>query len=647
MARGAPNDFGPVVSTVICCVDIFLVKLAEATVVIACGMPTSPPEPLKSQREDDSLRGSSQLPDGWKALPISLGSGRLSSAAKRLCIQLMFAVYIIGPSLDSTIDPWNDSANSRLHQVMKAMDECALQESVDETATAFCNAIVAHKRVIYAMIVSLFCATDQQLCRSSAQSPLKPRTFGNLLELISVIVGHGESVELGAIVHLDAAQNILFRWSNIVPWSWKTWDDPRVAGSDCIVRLTATWLYHVDCPDIINSILMEHAAIASSAMVRLLEYCFSYICQEKETRRKNLQRVLSQTCRAMTFLLRHHTINNWAYSLARHKEIAKYMLGTFVFLDSDEKDISVKTTILEGLTLLQRGGALQNAVLSLCTIPHKDDQLRFTVKLDDVILQSRKCVMSGQMFDTENVRLNVCFLTLTWYNGASKYIPRQSFVYLLRSLVNYLEIDDNDTLRGSVVTAFSVLGGELNSRTKELEEDTIWEFFVTSNRSNLGVAASFAHYVLTSGCTSDSLRCAEAWDYLRDVLTLIIGRHFTGEEEAAALLVCDLICVALFTLIQSNSLSIQFILSSPWTMSLCSDLKELLKNGRNAELDYNEMLKRRMSSAGKMLLDLIYLKLKSHENGQMPLEIFTPEQIRVQLISYHNCCALILMPASV
>lgn len=33
------------------------------------------------------------------------------------------------------------------------------------------------------------------------------------------------------VEHLDAPQTILLRWGNVVPWSWITWDDQRIANT--------------------------------------------------------------------------------------------------------------------------------------------------------------------------------------------------------------------------------------------------------------------------------------------------------------------------------------------------------------------------------------------------------------------------------
>jgi hypothetical protein len=43
----------------------------------------------------------------------------------------------------------------------------------------------------------------------------------------------------------------------------------------------------------------------------------------------------------------------------------------------------------------------------------------------------------------------------------------------------------------------------------------------------------------------DPLHCAEVWDYLRDTLLLVQSRHFLGDHEPLALLVCPTICRAL------------------------------------------------------------------------------------------------------
>ncbi|KAF5375025.1 hypothetical protein D9758_000142 [Tetrapyrgos nigripes] len=647
---------GTSASVVVCCVDSFLVKMADVTLVIASGSSVSSstlPEGLKAQQEDDSLRASSQLPGDWQAFLLSLGSRQLSSAAKRLCLKIAFAVYIIAPSLDRNSDPWMDLQNPRPHELMKALDEYVLQESVDEPASMmWCDAISERKRLSYAMVLILFCATAQQVRPDSSYTALKPRTFGNLLELIHAVLGNGDSEEMEPVENLDAAQSFLLRWGNIVPWCWKTWSDPRIDGTDSIIRLTTTWLYHIDeFPDVssimVDSVLEDPSA-AGRAIMRVLQQCFSFLPLAALERPATLPVVLSQVCQATLTLLRHYAINGGVYDPVHFRELAKYLLNIFVALEDFERSLCIKSCILESLTLLQREGVLHIAVTSLCSVTHKDGQVRFNVKLDDLILRMRKPVIDGHQCstsDTEDIRITIHFLTLIWYNGAAKHIPRQSFTYLLRSLIQYSQRNNDGVLRDTVLTGFAIIG--LDSTSRANEQEALWELFLASRHSNLGVAASFAYYIVTAGSIPDPLRCAEAWDHLRDTLTLIMRQHFPIEEEAPALPVCDLICAALVSLLQSSTFPVSLVLASPWdSLSLSSDLKAVLHSEISPEPGYRDLLQRRLASPGKVLLEMMSGKRKSNENGGSPLETTTTPKMEVQLILYHKYGSLIIFPAT-
>lgn len=72
-------------------------------------------------------------------------------------------------------------------------------------------------------------------------SDLRPDGYGYLLKLIKSIVN--EDVAACPITppeKLDVPQTILLRWGSVVPWSWSTWDDLRVANTEylrVVVRL--------------------------------------------------------------------------------------------------------------------------------------------------------------------------------------------------------------------------------------------------------------------------------------------------------------------------------------------------------------------------------------------------------------------------
>lgn len=47
---------------------------------------------------------------------------------------------------------------------------------------------------------------------------------------------------------LDGAQMVLLFSGEAVPWSWSVWNDPRLADTELMVQLTATWMCHMDTP---------------------------------------------------------------------------------------------------------------------------------------------------------------------------------------------------------------------------------------------------------------------------------------------------------------------------------------------------------------------------------------------------------------
>lgn len=72
------------------------------------------------------------------------------------------------------------------------------------------------------------------------------------------------------------------------------------------------------------------------------------------------------------------------------------------------------------------------------------------------------------------------------------------------------------------------------------------------------ILAAFAHFLIETDWAGDVLRYAEAWDYLRDSLLLILSHHLEEEDEALALLICPTLCVALIKISQIASPTCKF-----------------------------------------------------------------------------------------
>lgn len=110
--------------------------------------------------------------------------------------------------------------------------------------------------------------------------------------------------------------------------------------------------------------------------------------------------------------------------------------------------------------------------------------------------------------------------------------------------------------------------------------------------------AAFATYVCATYKQHDranSVLYACGWDYLRDALLLILNDHFLDVGAPLAILVAPSICLALASLVVSaderigtrfrydavtimKALLASYVLSSPWTMSLCTTLQDILQS---------------------------------------------------------------------
>lgn len=106
-------------STVISWVDILLAKLSTFALTVAAGFSCEilvhESKFMRSQREEDCVRASTQLPgvshcrlfnthteallERWQSLTDVMVSKTQSPAAIRLALRLLFAVYVMGPQL--------------------------------------------------------------------------------------------------------------------------------------------------------------------------------------------------------------------------------------------------------------------------------------------------------------------------------------------------------------------------------------------------------------------------------------------------------------------------------------------------------------------------------------------------------------------
>ncbi|KAJ3737077.1 hypothetical protein DFJ43DRAFT_399507 [Lentinula guzmanii] len=566
-------------------------------------------------------------------------SPKSSPAAKRLAIQLAFAVYIVGPRLQK-YDPWNDYDTPQAVEFSKILNEYIVTIPVNESTTLYATQmLVDQMRLTYAMIISLFAASDYNLERPA--SPFRPRTLSGVLCMIQLILGpsvvhEDDSTCITPCEQLDPAQILLLHWGDFMCWCWETWNDYRVANAECITRLTATWLYHlqgadsVPYQDIPNAhvVLDKNASAANYAMLQVLHQGVAKFLAagQPATLQESFYVVLSNACRSIDHLLRNELV--CGRKLAGAEITAKCLLGIFVLLSvktEPDRRLELKATILESLTMVDEG-AFDKAISDIC----KDKKIQFVERIDELILQSRRELIRStepekELTNTqaEELRLALYFLIRIWHSIEGRsHVQRQPILNLLASLANRLLKSEMSPqvfnyLREAVVTGFCVLDTDPSTYIKSPKQEDVWRFVFDAGSSDLVMTSNFAYHVISTPRLPDSLTCAEAWDHLRDAITLIFRHQFMDDEQAIALLVSLGICSAMLRLLDADASTVHFILDSPWTMSFCVELKKVLqKEMDESEKDHTQLLKCQLAPVGDVLLDALRYKLDSDNTSR-------------------------------
>jgi len=107
----------------------------------------------------------------------------------------------------------------------------------------------------------------------------------------------------------------------------------------------------------------------------------------------------------------------------------------------------------------------------------------------------------------------------------------------------------------------------------------------------------------------------EIWEYLRDVLNLILTGHYIADEAPLSFLVAPTLCEALIALMhQTGDPLVTWASYSPWTKNLCTKLRTFLQEDENTLSMSHAVLKTRLARAGKNLVHTL-------ENGRVGEDI--------------------------
>ena len=169
-----------------------------------------------------------------------------------------------------------------------------------------------------------------------------------------------------------------------------------------------------------------------------------------------------------------------------------------------------------------------------------------------------------------------------------------------------------------------------------------WELALSRPRSDILMACKIAYIneILSLGLTS-ALACLascvvsreqlrslhtttaiEIWDYLRNVLLLILTGHYTGDEAPLGCLVAPTVCEGLLALLCkcgdplgnlfltsvndiNRTRKVTWSLCSPWSKSLYRELRTLLESNEDTLSKTQIMLRKGLSLGGKCLMEKV------------------------------------------
>ncbi|ESK98335.1 hypothetical protein Moror_85 [Moniliophthora roreri MCA 2997] len=639
---------------ILCWCDIVLAKVSDIAALLAGDLSQSSESSanstfLRKQLEHDNLVATSHLPDTWHSIAAVLTDTHYSPAAKRLALRLLFSAFCVGPWLTGT-DTWSDPDNISCIELLKSVEQYALQLSV--TLGESWSNVLERDQQTFAMLLTLYAASDTECHHVRMDLPLRPRTMGALLDLLHVILEPQGNASANVVPwlstpleSLDMPQALLLRWKSTVLWCWRTWNDSRLANVDGVVWLTVKWLYH--CTDDgftgeistlgsidPNRILSTDPATCCNAILLVLR---DIILAVTQTHLPSLQKssfyvLVARACKRMANLLREtHLTPNFQLSPVLIREVVQCLLSLFAVLHAENEEFitKIKYDALEALTFVDPS-VITDALLPIA----KDPKILLAEKVEEVMYRTRRSLNRkcfGERQSTDIIKINIEFISFVWHNTGRECLHPQSLAPFISALLDFLRDGEKHSgysrLFPSIIMCLSVLDLHPSAVIKHGRSTEFWEACVRAPSSNLLIAGSFACYIVGAESLTNPLLCAQASNHLRGTLLLIVRGDFLEKERPFALLVSSLICAALIRLIQESPVTALYLTASPWSTNLLVGLKSLLQDNVQPGC-YQWILKERL---GPMVSQL--LELTMHRQGQCSDTIAHP---RFRLVM-HKC----------
>jgi hypothetical protein len=218
-------------------------------------------------------------------------------------------------------------------------------------------------------------------------------------------------------------------------------------------------------------------------------------------------------------------------------------------------------------------------------------------------------------------------------------------------VVIYASRMDSSYLSCHLLTLLSSLGSSRGhiraNKSLNIGFDKIpWEIALSCPRPDIVMACKIAHIngILSLELTNASACLAscvlspeqlrslhtstaiEIWDYLRNVLLLILTGHYAGDEAPLGCLVAPTLCEGLLALLHKSGdplgnllltsakdinriPKVTWALWSPWSKSLYRELRTLLDGNENTLSKIQIILRKRLSLGGKSLMEKVCVRM--------------------------------------
>ncbi|KAK2461808.1 hypothetical protein APHAL10511_006271 [Amanita phalloides] len=627
----------------ICWTEVILANLSLLSVALASGacpdeLTIQTTNSLMRQRQHNYILAAAQLPDSWSSIFQMLNAHYASPAARRLALRLLYSVYVFGRRLID-YNPWT-SMDTEANGLADICLQLLARLSFSGNGNTDVHESIQDP-IHCSILISLYASASQSTSSRGHLDMIRPLSLACLQEILQAIITYDLETPVSHVVvppeQLNPSLSMLMRWSDLFPWCWLLWDDHRIAGFECIIYLSVTWLYNVgshrDDMHLTETDSMKHLSSFVQAHPTSTRLPVSFLS------------ALGKSCWAIC------RITECNANIGRYiPSISNSMLEVFIYLR--------ERTGLEACVVKE---------MALESLVHVDDPI-FRSQLKDVLVKM-PCMIQGMADDaiaglkrmltkTDRnfseylegqvavVRTVLRFLVICWYKGCENCVLRGSALTLLGLTADLVTTASNGPLLElccDLWTALAIISENPNIRISTERHIVLWDWVVSKNDFNLMVAVSFASYLTVAIPDVDPLRHAEAWNYLSSIFLMILQGCFPEEDEFI-IMASPAICCALTKLLVLRGMAFQYIARSPWAKSLADQLRTVLRGGCEHSNSYIRSLCRNLGEIGPQLLDL--LECQSQQTTTASGNVSFTQQIdrRLLPLPWHGSSCLLLMP---